>query len=135
MKNVLFLVILLVFYTLAGLTQNNKTQVQRIITVPGKGMRIELQSRINTSSGTGPETRNHQPGTRNSKPLIPGLNWETTDAASIDNCVKVSSLNHKTAAGWGLNNQRLSLYGHTNVPEWEVPFTLNGWDEIGRAHV
>ena len=130
MKNVLFLVILLVFYTLAGLTQNNKTQVQRIITVPGKGMRIELQSRINTSSGTGPETRNHQPGTRNSKPLIPGLNWETTDAASIDNYVIVSSLNHKTAAGWGLNNQRLSLYGNTNVPEWEVPFTINGWDEV-----
>ena len=35
----------------------------------------------------------------------------------------------KTAAGWGLNDQRLSLYGTTNVPEWEVPCSIAAWDE------
>lgn len=60
--------------------------------------------------------------------LIPGTNWHATDGAAIDNFAKVSSAAQKTAAGWTLNNQRLSVYGTTNVPLWEVPATIETTD-------
>lgn len=122
MKNIFLPVIFIACYALPGFSQFTGTQVQRTITAPDKGCRVELQP--------GPHGTSDILTGSVSAPVIPGLNWQATDAASIDNYVKVSAQSQKTAAGWGLNNQRLSLYGNTNVPEWEVPFTITAWDEV-----
>jgi hypothetical protein len=63
------------------------------------------------------------------KPMVPGTNWHVADGQSIDNFAKVSSAAQKTAAGWTLNNQRLSLYGTTSTPIWEVPVTVTTTEE------
>jgi len=122
MKKIILFVVLVTLYALPGFPQNQKTRVQRSITVPNQGARVDFQPVRNV-----PQI--YFPGTADA-PLAPGLNWLATDPAAIDNCVKVSSVSQKTAAGWGLNNQRLSLYGNSNVPEWEVPFTITAWDEV-----
>ncbi len=122
MKHYLFLIILVAIYIQHGYTQNPEIQAQRIITIPSMGIQVEFQPI------TGPPS-NQYPASP-AAPLVPGLNWQVTDAASIDNDAKVSSQSMKTVAGWGLNDQRLSLYGSSNIPEWEVPFTITAWDEV-----
>ncbi|MEI7725707.1 MAG: FlgD immunoglobulin-like domain containing protein [Bacteroidota bacterium] len=120
MKNTLLPVILFAFLFQSGIAQRNIPREQRVMTVPKTGVHVETQ----------PGTLNHEPGFLNQKPLSPGLNWQATDAAGIDNYAKVSSISQKTAAAWGLNNQRLSLYGNSNIPEWEVSYTINSSDEV-----
>ena len=123
MKKCILFISFIGFLAQSGYTQNKVTHNQRIITVPDAGAIVETQPGINASS-------NAKPQALNLKPLAPGLNWQATDALAIDNCAKVSSQSQQTAAGWGLNNQRLSLYGNTNAPIWEVPFTITAWDEV-----
>ncbi len=122
MKNVLLLTILIVFFNLIGYTQNRDLQSQRTITTPGKSLQIEFQEGSGVSTIQSPALA--------SELLSPGLNWQATDGASIDNYAKVSTQSGKTAAGWGLNDQRLSLYGSSDVPDWEVPFSITAWDEV-----
>ena len=123
MKKVVLFITLAAFGALCGFSQNKETRASRIITIPQTGTRIEFQTGLKV-----PVT-NSQPATRYLSPLTPGVNWEATDNAAIDYYAKVSSQSQKTAAGWGLNNQRLSLYGNSNTPIWEVPFTITAFDE------
>ncbi len=122
MKKYLLFVILAVLYAQAGHAQDVAIRNQCIITTPDAGIRIEFQK-----GSTFPVA--HFPG-KAFAPLSPGLNWLATDPFAIDNYAKVSSQSLKTVAAWGLNDQRLSLYGTSGTPEWEVPFTINAWDEV-----
>jgi fibronectin type 3 domain-containing protein len=121
MKKLLFSAVLLAFGLQYGFAQDHVAKSQRMITTPGKGKSVEFRTERNI-----PTT---QPAMSVHAPMAPGINWEATDAASIDNVAKVSTVSQKTAAGWGLNDQRLSLYGTTNVPDWEVSCSINAWDE------
>ena len=101
--------------------QTNSLQTQRILTDPGKGTRVETRIASNATIT----------GQQNTLKTIatPGTNWQATDGAAIDNVAKVSSKAQLTLAGWTLNDQRLSLYGTTNVPIWEVPLTIETTEE------
>ena len=101
--------------------QHNPAQSQRSLTEPDKGSKVEYQP-LNLSSINSPQNAADFL-------LAPGTNWQVTDGSAIDNWAKVSSLAQKTVAGWTLNNQRLSLYGTTNVPIWEVPLTIATTEE------
>ena len=122
MRNYAMLFALIAFNILPGYAQDKGTRSQRTITSPVAGMHVEVQSGTAVPSTTDPGSL--------FAPLTPGLNWQATDASAIDNFAKVSSISQQTAAGWGLNNQRLSLYGNSNVPVWEVPLTISTWDEV-----
>ncbi|MCX6304487.1 MAG: carboxypeptidase regulatory-like domain-containing protein [Bacteroidetes bacterium] len=122
MKKQSLLVIFAILIAISGYSQTREPKAQRMVTTFEKSTEVEFQPGKNI-----PQTLFPVPA---ASPLTPSLNWQATDAAAIDNCVKVSSQSQKTAAGWGLNNQRLSLYGSSNVPDWEVPFTISGWDEV-----
>ncbi len=122
MKKFILLVTLLALFNQAGISQINGIRLQRTVTTPKTGMHLELQPVTDAGAAW--------PAGSVLAPLTPGINWQATDAASIDNCVKVSSQSQETAAGWGLNNQRLSLYGNSSTPLWEVPFTITAWDEV-----
>lgn len=118
MKKFIFFVILIAFYAQFGYAQNKETRAQRIITDPKTGsIQVEFQPGTSAPSNQFPASA--------SAPLTPGLNWEVTDPTGIDYYAEVSSQSQKTAAGWGTNNDRLSLYGNSNIPIWEVPFTIN----------
>ncbi len=120
MKKLVPLFISFVFLFLNAVPQNFP-HIQKIITDPTNGYKIEYKA-IKTSLPIS------QPGIE--KPVLtPGVNWQATDALSIDNFAKVSVQAQKTAAGWVLNNQRLSLYGTTNIPLWEVPLTIETTEE------
>lgn len=120
MKKILFFIILTAFYPCFGYAQSQNSRDQRSITDQNTGSGIEFQPWTNTNSFKG----------NVSAPLTPGLNWQATDAASVANYAKVSSQSQQTFTGWGLNDQRISLYGNSNAPIWEVPFVINGWDEV-----
>ena len=122
MKKQVLSVIFIILFALSGYAQHRNIQTQRMTTNPRSGMVVDCKQ--------GPMTPQNEFPASASGPLAPGLNWQATDALSIDNYVKVSSQSQKTAAGWGLNNQRLSLYGNSNTPVWEVPFTISAWDEV-----
>ena len=130
MKKYILIFIFIAVYAPIGHSQNRETRDRRIITVPNAGAIVETRLGSIAPALAKPGTLNFESETLNQKPLTPGLNWQATDAVAIDNYAKVSSQSLKTAAGWGLNNQRLSLYGNTNIPIWEVPFTINAWDEV-----
>ena len=101
--------------------QNTLSHTQRISTDPVKGVQVEIHSASNAIA-------NGQQNTL--KPVaVPGTNWHAIDAAAIGNVAKVSAQAQKTAAGWTLNNQRLSLYGTSNLPLWEVPLTIQTTEE------
>jgi hypothetical protein len=117
-KNLLF-IMLTGLWALSGFSQNKET---RVITIPQKGARVEFQTGQNV-----PVTPQHS--NPHMIPLTPGVNWVATDPLAIDYYANVSSQSQNTAAGWGLNNQRLSLYGNSNIPIWEVPFTITAFDE------
>jgi len=120
MKNFLILGLILTFYALPGHSQNHETVAQQSITIPGTGMKTVIR-RANGIP--------YNPAGTSSMP-IPGINWLATDAASIANLAKISSQSLKSAVSWGLNDQRISLFGSSNIPEWEVPFTINAWDPV-----
>jgi len=120
MKKLFLLGLLLVSYVLSGHSQNHETFAQQSITIPGTGMRTE----INRAAGIP-----YNPGGASTMPTA-GVNWIASDAASIANQVKVSSQSLKTAVSWGLNDQRLSLYGNSEIPEWEVPVSITAWDAV-----
>ncbi len=101
--------------------QNNRFQLQRIQTDPAKGYQVEYRS-------AGSTMVNGQQNTFKSI-ATPGTNWHATDALAIDNYAKVSAQAQKTAAGWVLNNQKLSLYGTSNIPLWSVPLTIQTTEE------
>ena len=122
MKKTLLLIAILYLCSHTGFTQTSQIRTQRAVTVPKTGTRLEIRP-----AKTGPA---NQFQATTLAPLAPGLNWQASDAASILNVAKVSSQSLQTAAGWGLNNQRLSLYGNSNIPLWEAPFTVNAWDEV-----
>lgn len=117
MKNYFLLVFLIAFLAQIGFAQNKETRTQRIITDPQTGVHTEYQH------GTIPSSNQLQKSA--SALLTPSLNWEVTDDVGIDYYAAVSSQSQKTVAGWGTNNDRLSLYGNSNIPIWEVPFTIN----------
>lgn len=121
MKKIFLFILFIAIYGPNGFTQNKVTRDQRNITTPNAGARFEFQQGTGTSSIPFPAL---------TRPLTPGLNWEATDGAAILNLVKASSQSQKTIAAWGLNDQRISLYGTNNTPVWEVPFTITGWDEV-----
>lgn len=122
MKKFLLFLILTVLYIQNGYSQGREAISERSITSLYTGAAVEMLA------------GNISPASDNSgilkAPLLAGLNWQATDPLSIDNYVKVSSKTGNTLAAWGLNTQRISLYGDSNVPVWEVPFVINGWDEV-----
>jgi hypothetical protein len=121
MKKFSFFAMLFLLGSYLLVAQNQPDRSQRIFTDPVKGIYTEMMSgRIPAPPGSAGTTTTG---------ILGGTNWTATDAASIDQYVKVSNSNQKTAAGWGLNDQRLSLYGTTNIPIWEAPFTITAWDE------
>src|SRR5512143_451170 len=107
---------LLLFAALTGFgihilnAQDSGTRSQRTLTNPTKGYSIEVQP----VRGVPPS---HPAGPVDA-PLAPGVNWTVTDGASIDNVAKTSDVSLNTVAGWGLNDQRLSLYSNSNTPVW-----------------
>jgi fibronectin type 3 domain-containing protein len=121
MKKIILLIALCAFVCQIVSAQNNRLQLQRFQTDPSKGVHVEY-----SSAGSNAAT-----GQLNVlKPMVsPGINWHAIDAAAIDNWAKVSAKVQKTVAGWTLNNQRLSLYGTTNIPVWEVPLTIQTTEE------
>ena len=120
MKNLFLLGLILTSYAFPGHSQNHETVAQQSITIPGTGVKTEIR-RVNGLP--------HNQDRAISMPT-PGINWLASDAASIANLAKVSSQSLKSAISWGLNNQRLSLFGSSNIPEWEVPFTITAWDPV-----
>ena len=121
MKKIILLFVLCALICLGVSAQHNRLQTQRILTDPVKGYQVEYSSASNTAV-------NGQQNALKSM-ATPGTNWHATDAAAIDNVAKVSAQAQKTAAGWTLNNQRLSLYGTSNIPLWEVPLTIQTTEE------
>jgi fibronectin type 3 domain-containing protein len=121
MKKCTIILLILTFCAQYGNAQSPVNN-QRIVTSPGKGFGVEYM-RVN-------DIYPDQNAVSVSAPLTPGVNWQATDVTAIDNLVKISSKSQKTIAAWGLNSQRISLYGDSNVPEWEVPYTILGWDEV-----
>jgi fibronectin type 3 domain-containing protein len=124
MKKLILSVTLIALFAFSGMSQFQGTRANRIVTVPNSGTRIEFQSN-QLLQGINPK-----PSDLKLSPLSNNINWQVSDAAAIDYFAKVSSISQNTAAGWGLNNQRLSLYGTTNIPIWEVPFTITAFDEV-----
>ncbi len=98
------------------IAQNSRLQMQRILTDPAKGVQVEYLSADS-------KTVKLQQKTVKSI-ATPGINWHAIDGLSIDNYAKVSAQAQKTAAGWVLNNQKLSLYGTSSTPLWSVPLTI-----------
>jgi len=104
-----------------GNAQDVRLRMEKAITDPNKGYQLQVVDAEDSEwSGSSKQVESI---------LTPGINWHASDAASIGNVVKVSQTTLKTAVGWSLNYQRLSLYGNSNIPEWEVPFTITAWDE------
>ncbi len=122
MKKISILIIFTLFCIHFGFTQFQNIRLQKNITIPNKGSWSEFQEKTNVSPSHNPDLLN--------APLTSGLNWQYSDGFSIGNYVKVSSQSLKTIAAWGTNDQRISLYGDTNTPIWEVPFTITGGDEV-----
>jgi hypothetical protein len=120
MKKILLIAVLAGFGIHALYAQTNSIRSQRALTNPQHGYSLELRS----ESGLQPAPARGQ----SEGPLAPGVNWQVVDGQSIDNVSKVSDLSLNTVAGWGLNNQRLSLYSNSNIPVWEVPVSITGWD-------
>jgi hypothetical protein len=120
MEKRLLLLIITACFSQYGFTQNPGIRNQRSLTDPVTGSAIECQTENTILSNYNTVK----------EPLTPGLNWQATDGLSIDNLAKVSSKTGNTIAAWGLNTQRISLYGNSDVPVWEVPFTILGWDEV-----
>jgi hypothetical protein len=118
----LFAFIILLAWGSYAVNAQPLNRLQRILTDPLGGKKTEFQP--------------GNPGT--SDPVIAdgkaapmsGVNWQATDPASIANYVKVSTQSQKTFNAWGLNNQRISFYGNTNSPIWEVSCPISAWDEI-----
>lgn len=121
MKKTLLLTALVVFAIHALQAQHNGFRSQRIVTDPAKGSSLELR----TMSGFSRPVQQDLDKTL----LSPGINWMAADAAAIANVAKVSDITQNTVAGWGLNDQRLSLYSTTNTPDWEVMCPITAWDE------
>jgi len=121
MKQILLSLILSAGILQITTAQNTGAKSQRSLTDPSKGYSVEYMHGANT--GTGIQQHFLKSVTS------PGTNWTATDALSIDNVAKVSNQSQKTVAGWTLNNQRLSLYGATNSPLWEVPLTILSTEE------
>lgn len=122
MRKLILLFILTVFYSFFGVAQHQNSWGEKSFTDPDKGFRVELQQGDHVSNSLNPVLLK--------APLAPGINWEYTDAASIEYYVKVSSQSENTLAAWGTNDQRVSHYGSSSVPLWEVPFTIAAWDEV-----
>jgi len=119
MKKLILLFIASALVCQIASAQDNRVHTQRILTDPSKGFKVEIGSAGNTA--VNPQ---QNPSGSVATPGSTGTSWHATDAAAIDYYSKVSDQAQKTAAGWGLNNQRLSLYGTSNVPIWEVPLTI-----------
>jgi len=103
------------------MAQGIEKQVQRSFIDPEKGIMLEFSVQSDY-----PDIFS---AVEIQAPLTPEVNWMAVDAASIDNLVKVSSVTQQTVAAWGLNDQRLSLYGDSNIPIWEVMCPITAWDE------
>lgn len=101
--------------------QSTNLRTQRILTDPSKGIRIDYRSAARAAVNQSQDAFKTV--------ATPGTNWHATDASAIDNVAKVSSQAQLTFAGWTLNNQRVSLYGTTNIPIWEVPLTIETTEE------
>ncbi|MCX6246604.1 MAG: hypothetical protein NTW10_02620 [Bacteroidetes bacterium] len=121
MKKCILFCSLFALICLVATAQSVPLKNQRILTDPAKGASIEYGT-PGTALLTGRQEGLYSPATA-------GTNWHVSDAAAIDSWAKVSSKVQKTAAGWTLNNQRLSVYGTTNVPVWEVPLTIQTTEE------
>jgi hypothetical protein len=116
MKKRILLFTLFTLVCLLANAQYGRLTKQRILTDPLSGVKVEQSA---ASSSMVNRQQDALQGV-----ATPGTNWHATDAAAIGNYAKVSAQGQKTAAGWTLNNQRLSLYGTSNVPIWEVPLTI-----------
>jgi hypothetical protein len=121
MKKMFFFVVSCAISLQFASAQNNPVKFQKSVTDPDKGFRTEYGKFTNAGDNDQSKTIKYAP--------VFGTNWQVTDNLAIDNITKVSSAGQKTAAGWTLNNQRLSLYGTTNVPIWEVPLTISTTEE------
>ena len=120
MRTLLLLLVSWVFLCPLLPAQNNGTSLQRVFTDPVKGFRAEIMQASSASANL----QANSPWSVKSA----GTNWQAPDGAAIAYFTKVSSLAQKTAVGWGLNNHRLSVYGTSNVPLWEVPATISTTD-------
>ena len=121
MKRLLLSTALVAFGIHSIIAQNAGTQVQRNVTDPQTGFRMEFMP----GTGTPAEKTFYS----EQDVLSPGINWQATDGAAIANVAKVSGVSLNTATGWGLNDQRLSLYESSSIPVWEVPCPITAWDE------
>ncbi|MFZ2799184.1 MAG: hypothetical protein WAZ30_03095, partial [Syntrophorhabdus sp.] len=91
-----------------GNAQDVRLRMEKAITDPNKGYQLQVVDAEDSEwSGSSKQVESI---------LTPGINWHASDAASIGNVVKVSQTTLKTAVGWSLNYQRLSLYGNSNIP-------------------
>ena len=52
-----------------------------------------------------------------------GINWQFADPVAVGSRTKVSSQTGQTFTSWWLNDQRISMYGNSSSPLWELPFT------------
>lgn len=121
MKKALLIATLVVFGLSTVNAQNNWSRSQRTITDPGKGCKMEYRSESGNAQPTSPGTTKAS--------LTPGTNWQAFDGAAIGEGVKVSNVSMKTLAAWWVNDRRISLFGTSNTPDWEVPMTITAWDE------
>lgn len=117
-----FTLLLSMALTICWLTlsaQNSGHQSSRMETIAGSGQFMYTQNEPG------------QPASSTTSEILQGkeasINWQFTDGAAIGSRIKVSSQTGQTFTSWWLNDQRVSLYGNTSSPLWEVPI-VSEWE-------
>jgi len=121
MKKFYALSVLFAFLGYFAVSQNSGKLSQRTTTNYEKGKIVEFSSQA-------------VPVSNPSKTITSGksasINWQASDTYAVGQYVKISGQNDLSVCAWGLNAQRLSAYGNSNVPIWESPCKIFAWDEV-----
>nr|NQU93169.1 carboxypeptidase regulatory-like domain-containing protein [Bacteroidota bacterium] len=116
----LLLFTLIAFVCNFTFSQTNLVQVQKAITDPIVGYSIEKQLALPSHIPIGDAIVNGS-----SREI--GVNWNFTDPVAIGSRIKVSSNSGFTLNSWWLNDERVSLYENSSVPNYEVPIVTD-WE-------
>ncbi len=120
MKNFTFLFSAVLMVSWFFVTGQNLSQKQiRTETDANSGQVITTQNGIMQTL--------QESGIINSEGKDASVNWQFADDAAIGSKTKVSAQTGQTFTSWWLNNQRISMYGNSSSPIWEVPITSD-WE-------
>ena len=117
LKLSLSLLLTIVWFSITA--QNSGYQSSRMETIAGSGQFIYTQDE--------PGQPVHSGLSEILKGKEASINWQFTDDAAIGSRIKVSSQTGQTFTSWWLNDQRISMYGNSSAPQWEVPI-ISEWE-------